>query len=66
MLLYGFLQSFDINPCPMKYFYNTCELIKVSGNILNTDENVEDEDDYGFIGSFFKKALIIVDDNTKL
>ena len=41
----------------MKYFYNTCELIKVSGNILNTDENVEDEDDYGFTGAL-KKLLL--------
>ena len=33
---------------------------------MNAGGNVEDEDNYGFIGSFFKKVPIIVDDNTGL
>ena len=38
----------------------------MSGDILNADENVEDEDEYRFTGSYFKKSPIIVDDNTNI
>ena len=66
MFLSKFPRALEINPCPRTVICNTYELINVSGDILNAGGNVEDEDDYGFIGSFFKKAPIIVDDNTKL
>ena len=59
MLIFEFPQTLDINPCPRKIVCNTCKLINVSGDIFNTDENVEDEDDYGFTGSFFKNSLLL-------
>ena len=52
MLLSEFTQAFDINLCPRKIFCNACEVINISCNILNSDENVEDVDEYGFTGSF--------------
>ena len=59
MLLSEFPQALYINLCPRTIFYNTCELIHISGDILNNDENCEDEDKYGFTGSFFKKKLLL-------
>ena len=50
MLISEFLQTLDINPCPSKIVCNTCEVIHMSGDILNAYENVEDEDEYGFTG----------------
>ena len=32
----------------------------MSSGKLNADENVKDEDEYGFIGSVFKKSSIII------
>ena len=55
MLLSEFSQALDINPCPRTVFCNNCEVIHMWGNILNAGENVEDKDEYGFTGSFFKK-----------
>ena len=50
MLISEFPQALDIDPCPRTIFCNTCELMNFSGDILNADKNVEDEDDYGFTG----------------
>ena len=66
MLLSEFPQVLDINTYPRKVVCNTCEVIHTSGDILNSDENVEDKDEYGFTGSFFKNAPIIIDENTKM
>ena len=66
MLLYDFPQSLDINPCPRTIVCNTCELIHMSGDIFNADENVRDEDEYGFTGSFFKTLLITMYENVKI
>ena len=38
----------------------------MSGDILNADENIEDEDEYGFTGSFLNPPPIIIDNNTKI
>ena len=65
MLISEFLQALDMNPFPRKIVCNNFEVIHMSGDILNADENVEDKDDYGFIQQFFKKALIIIDENTR-
>ena len=51
-----FPKVLDINTCPRTIFCNTCELINMSGGILNPDGNVEDKDDYGIIGSFSKQS----------
>ena len=61
-----FPQALDINPCPRTIVCNTCEMIHMSDDILNADENVEDEYEYGFTGSFFKKVPIIIDENPKM
>ena len=37
----------------------------MSGDILNSGANVEDQEDYGFIASFFKISPIVIDDITK-
>ena len=54
ILLSEFPQAIDINPCPRKIICNNCELINVSGDILNADENVEDKYGYVFTGSLKK------------
>ena len=59
MLLYEFTQALDINPRTRTIVCNTYELINVSGDILNANENVEYEYDYGFIRSFFKNPLLL-------
>ena len=65
MLLSEFPHALEINPCPRKIVCNTYEVIHMSGFIWNDDKNIEDGDEYGFTGSFFKKAPIIIDDNIK-
>ena len=35
------------------------------GDILNASDNVDDKDDYGFTGSFFKFAPTVIYDYTK-
>ena len=38
----------------------------MSGDVLNADENVEDENEYGFTVFFFQKYPIIIVDNIKM
>ena len=40
MLLSEFPQALEISPCPGIIVCITCELINVSGDTLNADENV--------------------------
>ena len=40
--------------------------MNVSCDILNTVENVEDKEDYGFTWSFSKIAPTVLDDSTKI
>ena len=54
ILLSEFPQALDINPCPSIIVCNICEVMNVSGDILNDDKNVEDKYEYEFTGSFFK------------
>ena len=54
-----------MNPCPRVDICNDCEQINLSGDISNAGGNVEEQDDYGFTGSFFKKHPIILDDSIK-
>ena len=35
------------------------------GEILNTGDNVDDQEDFGFSGSYFKFAPTVIDDYTK-
>ena len=66
ILLSEFLHAIDINPSPKKNICNICEVIHMSDDILNYDENVEDKYEYGFIGPFYEKFPMIIDDNTKI
>ena len=63
--LSGFLQALEINNYSRTIISNTCELINVSGDILNAGGNVADKENYGFT-CFFQKSLIIIDDKTKM
>ena len=65
-LLYEFSQAFHINNFTRTIVFNTCEVIHMSGDILNADENIEYEDEYGFTGSFLNPPPIIIDNNTKI
>ena len=66
MLPSEFPQAFDRNTCPRKMFFYNCEVLHMSGDILNADENVEYKDEYGFTGLFFKNSPINIDDTTKI
>ena len=44
-----------INPCPRTTIYSYCAKINVLGDILYAGGNVEEQEDFGFSGSFFKK-----------
>ena len=46
ILLSEFPQALDINPCPSIIVCNICEVMNVSGDILNAEKNVEDKDEY--------------------
>ena len=39
--------------------------MNVLGDILNTGGNIQDQEDYGFIASFFKIFPTVIDDITK-
>ena len=57
-------QARVINPYPRTTIYDYCEQINVSGDILYSGGNVEEQEDYGFSGSL-KKKNIIIDGSTK-
>ena len=65
MILTEFPQALVINPFPSTIVCNNFEVIHMSGGILNANENVVGEDEYEFTRSFFKKAPIIIYENTK-
>ena len=65
MLLSEFSQSGKIIPCPRTIICNNCEQNNLLGDILNDGDNVDDQEYYGFTGSFFKIALTVIDDYTK-
>ena len=39
-----------------KVIFNKCEQNNMIGEILNADENVDDQEDFGFTGSYLKIA----------
>ena len=65
MLLSEFLQTVRIISCPRTITCNDCEQMNLLGDILNAGDNVEDQEDYGFTGSFFKIFSTVIDDYTK-
>ena len=65
MVLSEFSQVKRIIPCPRTIICNNCEEMNVLGDILNTGDNVKDQEDYGFTGSFFKIACTVIYEYTK-
>ena len=65
MLLSEFSQAEKIIPCPRTIICNNCEQTNLLCDILNYGDNVDDQEDYGFIGSFFKISHTVIDDYTK-
>ena len=54
MLLSEFWQAEKIIPCLRTIVCNNCEQNNMLGDILNADDNDNDQEDYGFTGSFSK------------
>ena len=65
MLLSEFLQAEKLIPCPRKIICTNSEQNSLLGDILNAGDNVYDQENYGFTGSFFKISPIVTDDYTK-
>ena len=65
MLLSEFSQAEKIIPFPRTLICNNCEQNNMLGDILNAGDNVDDQDGYGFTGSFFKIPPTIIYDYTK-
>ena len=61
MLLYKFSQAGKIIPCPRTIIFNNCEQNNLVGDIFNAGDNVDDHEDYGFIGSFIKISPTVID-----
>ena len=53
MLLSEFSRAEKI-ACPRTIICNKCEQKNMRGDILNAGDNVDDQEDYGFRGSYFK------------
>ena len=65
MLLSEFSQSEKIIPCPRAIICNNCEQNIMLGAVLNSDDNVDYQEDYGFRVSFFKLSRAVIDGYTK-
>ena len=50
MLLSEFSQAGKIIPFPRTIICNNCEQNNLLGDILNSGDNVDDQEDYGFKG----------------
>ena len=65
MLLSKFSHAEIISAFPRTIICNKCEQNSMRGEILNAGENVNDQEDSGFTGSYFKIAPTNIDDYTK-
>ena len=65
MLLSEFSLAEKIIPCPRKIIFNNCEQTNMLGDILNAGDNVDDQEDYGFTGSFHNITPTVIYDYTK-
>ena len=65
MLLYEFSNTERIRACPKTIICNKCEQNNMIGKILNTGDNVDDQEDFWFKGSYLKIAPTVIDDYTK-
>ena len=64
-LLSEFSYAKRISACPRTIIYNKCEQNNIIGEILNAGDNVDDQEDSGFTGSYSKIAPTNIDDYTK-
>ena len=65
MLLSEFSQAKKIILCPNKIVCNCYEQDNLLGDVLNSGYNVDDQEYYGFRGSFLKIAPTVIDDYLK-
>ena len=65
MLLYEFSNTERIRACPKTIICNKCEQNNMIGKILNTGDNVDDQEYFWFKGSYLKIAPTVIDDYTK-
>ena len=56
MLHSGFSQTGNIISSPRKIICNNCEQNNLLGDILNANDNIDDQEYYGFTGSFFQNC----------
>ena len=65
MLLSEFNHALKISPCPRTTICNKCAQSNMTGDILNTGDNADDEDIFGFSESYFTTAPRHLDECTK-
>ena len=65
MLVSEFNHAVKIIPCRRTTICNKCAQSNTSGDILNTGDNADDKDIFGFSESYFKIAPIHLDECTK-
>ena len=65
MLLSEFSHAERISACPGTIIFNKCEQVNMRGEMLNAGDNVDDQDNVGFTGSYSKIAPTNIDDYTK-
>ena len=65
MLLSEFSHTEIISTCTRSIICNKCEQNNMRGEILNAGDNVDDQENVGFTGSYFKIAPTNIDDYTK-
>ena len=64
ILLSEFSHSERISACPRTIICNKCEQNNIIGEILNAGDNVDDQEYFGFTGSYFKIAPTVIDEYT--
>ena len=65
MLLSEFSLAEKIISCPRTIICNNCEQNSLLGDIFDAGDNIDDQEDYGFRGSFFKIAPTVIYEYTK-
>ena len=65
MMLSDYSQAEIIILCPLTIIYNHWGKNNLLGDILNAVDNVDDQEDYGFRGSYVKTDPTVIDDYTK-
>ena len=66
MMLSEIIHDVIIRACPRTTICNKCEQSNTRGEILNSGDNVDDEESFWFSESFFKIAHTSIDEYTKI